>query len=218
MGKSQRIYDSEGNEVYSVYMHRKITPPIMIYIGQTILNPKYRWNKNGVNTYYGRFGEYIDKNGWGDIESTILATTTDLKELYDLEEKFILEYESYKEDKGWNSLLGHRMDETTKRKISEGCKGINSYPHPWMYELNRNRMGQRRGKQPQWLVDKRISKIKKPVMMMDIDGNDLMEFPSSTDCAKWLRNNGYPKAEKSSICSCCNGKLLTAYKHKFRYI
>lgn len=52
---------------------------------------------------------------------------------------------------------------------------------------------------------------KKSVLQYDLDGNFIKEFPSCKECATLL------KIPISSISDCCNGKLLTAKGHMFKY-
>ena len=44
-----------------------------------------------------------------------------------------------------------------------------------------------------------------------------MKFDSAKDAAEWLRKNGYPKADASSIGKCAKGKLQSAYGQIWRY-
>ena len=43
-------------------------------------------------------------------------------------------------------------------------------------------------------------------------------FPSMMEAERWLRANGYPKADQAAICRCCCGKVATAYKHRWEYV
>lgn len=44
-----------------------------------------------------------------------------------------------------------------------------------------------------------------------------MKFSHGTEAAKWLRNNGYPKARQGHIASCARGERSEAYGHVWSY-
>lgn len=54
-------------------------------------------------------------------------------------------------------------------------------------------------------------KHRKPIIQLDLDGNEIMGWLSCTDCE---RQTGM---EKSSINRCCLGKQQSAYGYKWRY-
>lgn len=55
------------------------------------------------------------------------------------------------------------------------------------------------------------TKISKPVQQFSLDGTLLCEFPSLSEVQRILGFNN------AHISSCCNGKLKTAYKYKWKY-
>lgn len=58
----------------------------------------------------------------------------------------------------------------------------------------------------------------KRIFMFSLSNLFIREFESAELSVKWLRNNGFPKANSSSISQCCNKKRYkTAYKHIWRY-
>jgi hypothetical protein len=58
----------------------------------------------------------------------------------------------------------------------------------------------------------------KTTEMFDLSGNLIKAFESAELAVKWLKQNGYPKANFSSISQCCNGiRYRTAYEHIWRH-
>ena len=62
----------------------------------------------------------------------------------------------------------------------------------------------------------------KPVIQLDKETKEeLQTFDSVADAGRWLADNGYAKTYRGGvrqkICDCCNGKLKTAYKFKWKY-
>jgi hypothetical protein len=58
----------------------------------------------------------------------------------------------------------------------------------------------------------------KAVIMYDKKGVEIKRFESGELGVKWLRENGYPKANSSSISLCCNGiRYKTAYGYIWRF-
>ena len=45
-----------------------------------------------------------------------------------------------------------------------------------------------------------------------------IKFDSAKSAAEWLRSNGYPKADASSISKCAKGKLQSAYGQIWRFV
>lgn len=47
--------------------------------------------------------------------------------------------------------------------------------------------------------------------------NGQKTFQNMTQCVAWARDNGFPKASKSHISQCCNGKRNKAYGHVWTF-
>lgn len=64
------------------------------------------------------------------------------------------------------------------------------------------------------------SKSKKiPIMMVDLEDNELIKFESIKDACKWIRENTmFIKADDSFISKCAKGKHKTAYGYKWKFI
>ena len=112
--------------MYTIYIHRnKINNKA--YIGQTCLNVRARWeNGNGYrnNKYLYRA---IEKYGWDNFEHIIWAENLTLEEANSVEELLIALFNTTNNSYGYNLRAGgnnSRMHESSKRKISEACKGI----------------------------------------------------------------------------------------------
>ena len=71
---------------------------------------------------------------------------------------------------------------------------------------------------PSWLGKKsKEHHSSKPVRMLDLNGNILREFGSTSEAERYLKVNGHPKAGNGVISICCLGKRKTAYKYKWEY-
>lgn len=89
------------------------------------------------------------------------------------------------------ALLGRILTEEQKRNISKGHIGI---------------------KYSQECIKKRIEKRKKAVLMLDLDGRILNEYPSIKEAAYSLNRKSC-----SSICQACKGQIPTAYGYIWKY-
>lgn len=56
-----------------------------------------------------------------------------------------------------------------------------------------------------------------PIDMLSIQGELIGQFSSASEAERWLRDNGFPKANISAISRCCNGKRKSAYGFKWHY-
>ena len=77
------------------FIYKHTCPNGKSYIGQTYqADPKHRWGKDGSGYGNSIFGNAIKKYGWENIQHEILAEIDfeDLSELNNLEEKFIMEF------------------------------------------------------------------------------------------------------------------------------
>jgi group I intron endonuclease len=111
---------------YSVYCHtNKINNKK--YVGITSQKPQNRW-RNG-NGYKGNehFFRAIQKYGWHNFLHEILYVDLSQEEAEKIEIKLIREWETFKNDKGYNIELGGNVQknipQTTKDKISKALKG-----------------------------------------------------------------------------------------------
>lgn len=43
-------------------------------------------------------------------------------------------------------------------------------------------------------------------------------FPSQSEAARWLRENGYPKADQTAISKCCRGNLHIVYGASWSFV
>lgn len=55
------------------------------------------------------------------------------------------------------------------------------------------------------------------IMLDKISGREIAIFRCATHAEKFLRKNGYPKANHWPITKCCMGKQKTAYGHKWKF-
>jgi len=59
--------------------------------------------------------------------------------------------------------------------------------------------------------------IKRPVIRMDLNGNELERYRTIRMAIRWLKNNGYPKASDGNIVTTCKGHIHYSYGHKWKY-
>lgn len=60
--------------------------------------------------------------------------------------------------------------------------------------------------------------LSRPVEMTRLSDGFTKVFPSQSEAARWLRENGYHKAACRNIRSCCSGKYRFAYGAKWRHL
>ena len=127
--KSNTFKDKE----YIVYKHT--SPSGKVYIGITLLEPEYRWLKNGIG-YKNQpvFFHAIIKYGWINFKHEVLYTGLLEQEALKKEEELILQYKSYDRRYGYNVLIsGHSyVGKSANKKQS---RAITIDPK---YELNGN--------------------------------------------------------------------------------
>lgn len=99
--------------MYTIY--KRTTPDGRVYIGKTTQTIKKRAVGNG-NGYKNNEAFYaaIQKYGWENVESSILATTDSEEESVILESKYIKLYDSTNPEKGYNKSLGNYYTENPK--------------------------------------------------------------------------------------------------------
>lgn len=101
---------------------------------------------------------------------------------------------------------GRNISDEAKRKISEANKGNK-------YCLGKHHSEETRRKRSTSLINN-PDKSKRVNML----GDKEIIFPSTMEAERWLRENGFPKADQAAICRCCRGKVVTAYKHRWKYV
>ena len=92
-----------NSELHLVYMHT--TPDGRKYIGITRNLPNTRWNEGAGYESQKKFYRAIQKDGWDNIEHTIIAAGLTEKEAKALESELILEYKTYDPQYGYNTNL-----------------------------------------------------------------------------------------------------------------
>lgn len=59
--------------------------------------------------------------------------------------------------------------------------------------------------------------LRVPIDMLTREGELIKQFACGKEAVNWLKENGFPTANKSNISYCCNGKIKTAYGYKWLY-
>lgn len=62
------------------------------------------------------------------------------------------------------------------------------------------------------------SKLKKMVEMTRLSDGFTMTFPSQHEAVRYLRENGFPKADNGNISRCCHGTKHFVYGAKWRFV
>ena len=93
--------------------------------------------------------------------------------------------------------------------ISKRVKGVKK-PDGTGAKISKALTGRKLSKQHYENVLKSRVIIMKPIMQMDLDGNEMQHFDSATNAARFLGVREYT----GHIAACCKGKLKSAYGYK----
>lgn len=200
-------------KVFSVYKHTNLTNG-KVYIGITSQKPERRWQHGNHYKNNKHFFSAIQKYGWNGFSHEILFSNLSSSEASLLEEKLIMENNSYNPEFGYNNTFGGEHNfptEETIKKLSESHKN----------QIPPNTKGSHHSEETKMKISEGISKyykshIKKPtlekaVISIDKDGN-ICEYKSAKDAADTLGlYNG------SHIIECCKGKRKSVCKLKWQY-
>ena len=178
---------------YCVYMHE--CPNGKKYVGVTSKNPNERWKSGHGYRNNKHFYSAIQKYGWDNITHTVLHSNVSKDEAYQLEQKYIREYNSI--EYGYNhsiggdkSSLGFHHTEEARRKIAQA--GI----------------GRKRSEKSIQIV----SEVKsKSIKCFDLDGNYIKTYKSLREAEKEL------DIDNSNISAVCTGKYNQIKGYIFRY-
>ena len=216
MAKGQ-IKQAQATTTYIVYMH--ITPNNKKYIGITKeKNPRERWRKGKGYWTNKHFTRAINKYGWDNIQHIILYEELSKEEAEQKERNLIKKYNSTNREYGYNiekggclnkevsqetreklrqNMLGKKLSDKTKQKMSEARKGEKCY---WY------------GKHLSEETKRTLSeKKKKKVNQYSIDGKFIKTFNSMNEASK--EYNVTPQ----NIYASCSRRRKTACGFIWRY-
>ena len=141
-----------GEKKYTVYKHT--SPEGKVYVGCTGSKPERRWGLNGRGYKFNDImHKDIQKFGWDNFEHEVLASDLSEIDAYELEKRYISEYDTTNPQHGYNIatggkgavgvslseerkadllryisgekhyLYGKHLPEETRQKLSEAHKG-----------------------------------------------------------------------------------------------
>lgn len=116
--------------VYTIYLRR--TPDDKVYIGCTTVSLETRAKLGYGGTDFQRA---IDRFGWDNIQSEVLAEAETMQEARELEQKYIEQYDAMNPDKGYNRKgSGYSMSRVRRIQMSMKTKEF------WKDEVHLNKM------------------------------------------------------------------------------
>lgn len=120
------------NRKYTVYKHT--SPEGKIYVGCTGTSLERRWGSNGSGyKFNSSMYNDIQKFGWDNFNHDILASDMYEADAYNLEKRYIAEYDSTNPKHGYNISIGGKgacgvpLDEKRKAQLIESISGEKHY-------------------------------------------------------------------------------------------
>lgn len=199
---------------YTVYLHT--FPNNKKYVGITCRKPKQRW-KNGFGYQHNNhMMSAIKKYGWKNVKHTILAENLTKEDAENMEIELIQKYKSFDREFGYNIELGgkasNRLTEETKQKLREKCSGKNNARYgvevsaETRQKMRNAKLGKKQSKEQCY---KRMCKLGKKVIQLDLDGNLIKVWNSTREAQRALHI--------FNVHMCCNGYKKTAGGFKWKY-
>jgi len=187
---------------YTIYLRRNLVNG-KCYVGQTKDFKKREWQWKCLKSHYANPNIDEDRELYGLDKFTveILAETDNRDEAFEIEQRFIADYNSIYPNGynistggyGYSGVEGYwkgkHLSEEVKQKISDAKKGKNN---PMYGKLNRE--------------DK-----SKQVYQYTLDSKLVQVWPSTRECGR----NDY---KQSNVSNCCNGKLKAYKGYRWSYV
>lgn len=119
-----------------------------------------------------------------------------------------------------NPMYGKHLSEESKKKISEKMKGENNYFYGVHFYGDENPFwGHHHTQETKEKISNAHNKDKKPIAQYNKDtGEYIQTFDCIQDAERWLRNNGYPKADGGACSKVARGKQNYAYNFIWKFI
>lgn len=87
--------------------------------------------------------------------------------------------------------------------------------HIRLHRIGSHDSHETRSKRSKSLINNTVKS--KGVCMTRLSDALQMKFPSQSEAARWLRENGYPNATQGAISNCCMGKIRSIYGASWSY-
>lgn len=198
---------------YTIYMHKnKINGKV--YIGQTCQNVKDRWkNGKGYKSCFA-FNAAIQKYGWDNFEHIILEENiVSATEANELEQKYIIQYNSVNPEYGYNILKGGAKTISPNASL-KGVEWMKHHPEfglaraadmlKWQQEHPEEAYAMRLQNQR-----KMVEARKRAVRCIETG----IIYESASEAARQV-----PKTSQSKICMVCRGQRNTCGGFHWEYV
>ena len=195
-----------------------------VYIGETIRSLETRWKEHIHESFKEGHGynyhlhTAIRKYGTDNFSIEMIDNCPD-EERFQLETKYIKQYDTTNPDKGYNTVVegeGHILiaTETILEAWNEGLTVLDTAKMLGIYKATVSNRLHANG-----ITDEEInSRVNKMIQercgfiveQYDLNGNFIKEWPSASECGR----NGY---NGSAISSVCRQEQITAYGYLWKY-
>lgn len=196
---------------YKLYMHLNKTNG-KVYIGQTKLSYRLRWNDGKGYGSCSRFAKAIKKYGWNGFEHIPLIEKLSKIDVDYFERFFIAFFDSQNPEFGYNLTAGgdeNPMDNSIIRENHrEALKKLHADPE---WRENVRKANQKLSTDPRWRENVRKANQKRfAKKVLCVETKIVYDSLTEAKVAVNLKTH-------SHICQCCNGERKTAGGYHWEY-